>query len=236
VHVKRWKWPEGGVRVLTNGIDVRRFAPSAQVGASFRESQGISKETLVLGYVGRWHGDKDVGNLCRALKFWPPSNGELTVIFCGQGLDPRNSLFAQAIAGLGGNVRCVGLGEVPDTSQIMPAFDYLCLCSMREAYPLVLCEALACGVSCIATDVGDCAGIIGDFGLVVPPGDSERMGRALVEYAGVLRSSRVASIRAGARAWAVKAFDEEAVVQRYLHILEDQCLQDRELWGRGSLV
>lgn len=236
MHVQRWKWPDDNVRVLTNGIDVGRFAPSVQVRASCREVHGISREMLVLGYVGRWHPDKDVGNLCRALKLWPSSNSRLVVIFCGSGLDHRNSQFVQAIAGLGGNVRCVCLGEVSDTSQVMPAFDFLCLSSLREAYPLVLCEALACGVPCVATDVGDCSSIIGEFGLIVPPGDSDRMGRAFGEYAEVLRSGRVEAIRAGARAWAVNAFDEAVVARRYSGMLEAQWILDRELTGRRSMV
>lgn len=75
---------------------------------------------------------------------------------------------------------------------------------------------MACGVPCVATDVGATAELLGDCGTLVPPGDSEALAAALAQLAaadherrralGALARERVAT-RFGIDA-AVAAFAE----------------------------
>jgi glycosyltransferase involved in cell wall biosynthesis len=62
------------------------------------------------------------------------------------------------------------LGRRDDMHRLHAALDVLVLsASDGEALPVVIMEAMACGVPCVATDVGDTALVIGEAGKTVPP-------------------------------------------------------------------
>ena len=68
--------------------------------------------------------------------------------------------------------------------------DMLILTSISEGQPIVMLEAMACSIPCIATQVGDCAGLIhgdhddmGDCGIVTPTMNVARIANAIVTLA-----------------------------------------------------
>jgi len=54
------------------------------------------------------------------------------------------------------------------------------LCSLGEGLPNVIGEAMASGVPCVVTDVGDCARLVGETGLVVPARSPRALADALL--------------------------------------------------------
>lgn len=68
--------------------------------------------------------------------------------------------------------------------------DFLILSSLSEGQPLVILEGFAAKKPCIATNVGDCSGMIygekdqlGDAGMVVPIMNADKMSKAMVKLA-----------------------------------------------------
>jgi Glycosyltransferase len=55
----------------------------------------------------------------------------------------------------------------------------VCLCSVSEGFSNVIGEAMACSRHCVVTDVGDCSYLVGDAGVVVPPGNPEALAQGL---------------------------------------------------------
>ncbi|MBV7614539.1 glycosyltransferase, partial [Escherichia coli] len=69
----------------------------------------------------------------------------------------------------------------------MPAFyqsiDAFLMTSITEGFPNVLVEAMASGLPCISTDVGDAKYIVQDLGSIVPSRNSQALAEAILQYA-----------------------------------------------------
>jgi glycosyltransferase involved in cell wall biosynthesis len=91
----------------------------------------------------------------------------LRLLMVGDGIDRRRcECLARRVPG---QVEFTGYrSDVPDQLARADAF---VLPSMNENLPLALLEAMAAGLPCIATDVGGVREVLGDAGLLIPPGD-----------------------------------------------------------------
>src|SRR5439155_867792 len=76
--------------------------------------------------------------------------------------------------------RVLWLGHRAATAPIYPGFDLFCLPSLTEGFPNVVGEAMACGLDCVVTDVGDAPLIVGGAGRVVPPGDPVKLAENII--------------------------------------------------------
>jgi glycosyltransferase involved in cell wall biosynthesis len=73
------------------------------------------------------------------------------------------------------------LGDVDDMPAAYNAMDALCLTSRQEALPNALLEAMAVGLPCAATDVGDVRTALEGIVEPLPAGDHEAVARAVVD-------------------------------------------------------
>lgn len=208
--------------VIPNGFDLTQFAPSEEARQSVRSEIGVSEETLLVGCVARFHPVKDHRNFLEAAGILAKRRPDTHFVLVGSGVDPQNEMLGALIRanGLPGRVHL--LGERQDIPRLLAALDVASLTSLSEAFPNVLGEAMACGVPCVATDVGDSARIVGPSGRVVPPRDPHAIANA---WDAILSLPPAARRRLGkqARDRVRRLFSLPMIVREYERIYSEAC-------------
>ena len=85
----------------------------------------------------------------------------------------------------------------------------------------MVAEAMACGVPVVATDVGDCARIVGDAGIVVPPKNPQSMAEAWLQLAALPLAERKA-MGAKARDRIAQRFNVDMLADKTLRAFRNQ--------------
>jgi len=185
------------IRVIPNGVDTARFRPDPAGREGLRQALKIGDGFAWLA-VGRLIWKKDYPTMLRSMA--AQRRGVLLIAGAG----PLDAELRTLAAELGANVRFLGPRE--DIPQLMNACDGLLLSSAVEGLPMVLLEAAACGLPCVATDVGGVreAVLDGRTGYVVPAADASAFGLAM---------ERLADLPAGARAQMGAAAREQVLAR-----------------------
>ena len=160
------------IQVIPNGFDLHRFAPDAQARSGLRGELGVGPATPLVGMVARYDPQKNHLGFVAAAACLRSLCPEVHFVLAGAGVDENNQALMAGIASHSGLVPTFHLlGRREDIPRLMAALDVLVSPSSGEAFPNVLGEAMATGVPCVVTDVGDSAEIVGATGRVVPVGD-----------------------------------------------------------------
>ena len=180
-------------RVVPNGVDLERFRPRPDERAAVRAELGLGEEHFVVGMCARVDPMKDHATFVKAAAAFAGAAPEARFVLVGAGTGEPGSALERTIAAAGLSGRFVRLGLREDIPRLHAAFDVAALSSaFGEGFPNVVAEAMACGVPCAATNVGDSAAIVGGTGLVVPPRDPEALAAAWMRLRSEGRDARAA--------------------------------------------
>jgi glycosyltransferase involved in cell wall biosynthesis len=162
--------------VIPNGFDVAAFQPYPDARKTLRKALRIAEETVLIGTVARYHPMKDHANFIHAAKYltkyWPDAH----FVMVGRDVDFNNSTLVENARNTGLGERVHLLGERKDIAKILAGLDIFTTSSAwGESFPIVVGEAMSCGIPCVVTDLGDSAHIVGDTGIVVPPRNAEAL-------------------------------------------------------------
>ena len=215
-------YPAGKMAVIFNGIDTNRFKPDPRARAEQRAAWKVEEDALLVGLVGRLDPMKDHKNFIRAAaQVRGGAGGNVEFVCVGDGAAEQREALKQfaGMLGLGAHVRWEAGRE--DMTNIYNALDVAASASaFGEGFSNVLAEAMACGVPCVATDVGDAREIIGKTGLVVPASDSRALAAAIVEL--LRRPEReCGKLGAQARQRIVERFGTDRLVGNTLSVLRN---------------
>ncbi|HEX6424587.1 MAG TPA: glycosyltransferase [Acidimicrobiales bacterium] len=170
------------VEVVVHGTDLTLALSGADARAAARTHLGLDARARVIGTVGNFTAKKDQATLLRAVASARPAGDRHTVlVLVGSG--PLESDLRALASRLGIADRVVFAGSRDDVFDLLPAFDVFALSSEFEGLPIALLEAMASGISPVATSVGGIPEVIsdGEDGLLVPAGSPDALAAALTK-------------------------------------------------------
>jgi glycosyltransferase involved in cell wall biosynthesis len=200
---------------VANGIRIRERTNAATERA--RSAMEIPADRFAFFFVGRLNPVKDLGTLLDAFATLSPeirARAHLYVV--GDGPDRDALERRREVLGLCEQVTF--LGARGDVGELLMAADAFVMSSKSEGLPMVLLEAMAAGVPCVATAVGGIPQLFGgDRGLLVPPQDASALADAMgriarsSELRGRLAAQALANLHAN--------YALDPIVDRYLELL-----------------
>lgn len=141
---------ETPIEAIPTGIDFEAFA--AADGAGFRQAQGISSETKLVGTVGRMAEEKNLFYLAEAIGGYLKQNPDAAFLVVGDG-DAREDMLAILKKDASENqIHSVGKLSGQELRDAYAAMDCFVFASQTETQGIVLAEAMACGRPVVALD------------------------------------------------------------------------------------
>jgi glycosyltransferase involved in cell wall biosynthesis len=165
--------------VIPNGFDTELFRPSS-AGRAVRNQWRIAEDAKLIGVVGRLDPIKGHRFFLEAASIIAKRRDDTYFVCVGSGPEEYEQQLKRQVSDLKITDRVVWAGERADMPAVYSALDILASASLGEGLSNVIGEAMACGVPCVVTDVGDSAWLVGDSGIVVPPSDARALAAGLL--------------------------------------------------------
>lgn len=211
--------PEERFDVVFSGVDLGRF-DAALPREEARRRAGLPAGAPLAGIVAALRPEKHHALFLGAARRVLESVPDARFVIAGDG--PERAAVERERDRLALGDRVLLLGTRHDVADLYRALDVAVLTShpVVETLPVTLLEAAACGTAAVATDVGSVRDVVadGETGYVVPPSDEAALAarlRALLTDPAL--RERLGS---GARALAVRRFDERDMLRRYERLFE----------------
>jgi glycosyltransferase involved in cell wall biosynthesis len=163
--------------VIRNGID--SVESTVEERAKYRREFG-AEGSCVGALVARIDGRKGHATLLESLRTMKDRGVSVLINIVGEGaLRPALEQRASDLSLDGSTVRFLGLRS--DVDAVLKGSDFFVLPSDTEGLPLSVLEAMSHGLPVVASCVGGIPEVVvdGEHGVLVPPGDSDALARAI---------------------------------------------------------
>ena len=209
-------FPRERIEVVPNGIDTERFRPDPALRAAKRREWGLGEGQIAIGVLARLDPMKDHPTFLRAAALIAPRAPQVRFVCVGEGPEAYRKDLLALSEELGLADRVLWTGRSIEPVAALNAVDLYCSSSaFGEGFSNAIAEAMACGLPCVVTRVGDSALLVGDAGRAVPPRDPRALADALLAELAGMDGNR----SAGARARIVENFSLDLMVERTAALL-----------------
>lgn len=202
--------PAKEIRTIYNFIDERHYRP---VNAHhMKAGLGLAESDKIVIHVSNFRKVKRIEDVVRSFAI---INREVPskLLLVGDGPEVESIHTLVSEEGLGTEV--LFLGKRDDLPDLFSISDLNMLVSEKEAFGLVLIEAMACGVPCVGSDIGGIPEVIedGKNGFIRPLGDIEGYAEAAIR---ILKDPELASRFSKEAIRSVRErFSSERIVMEY---------------------
>lgn len=219
--------PASRIRVIPNGVDLERFRPpTAAERAALRRQFGWTDEIPVIVFVGFFSRDKRPDLLFRAWKRLAARGIRTKLVYVGATASPYFEIDRSIVEEIRSEALAIGRASdvqfVPPTHDVeryYRAADLFVLSSIREANPVALLEAMACGLPCAASRIEGATDVMiddGQNGRLVECDDESGLTAVLMD---VLSHQDVASsLGNAARQTIVAKYDIRRTAEQWLDV------------------
>ena len=196
-------------QVIANGVFLDKFQPNPQL-----------HEPTVIGFAGRYHTAKGYPYLFETMGLLKNENIIFKIAGGGASLEnpevkalfEQNQLDAEKVH---------LLDQISDMPAFYQSIDVFLMTSITEGFPNVLVEAMASGLPCISTDVGDAKYIVQDLGSIVPPRNAQALAQAILKYVQQSNDEKL-QLKQAVRERVEQNFSIETVSRQYMQVWNQQ--------------
>lgn len=170
----------GEIVVVHHGVDHPRFAPFADdtVDRAALERHGIASPYVA--FASTIEPRKDVPNLVRAFARIAAAHPDVQLVLAGgDGWGVAQARAAITASGVATRILRPGYIDDATLAALFRRAEVIAYPSLVEGFGMPALEALASGTPLVTTSGGALEEVVGDAALLVPPGDSDALARAL---------------------------------------------------------
>lgn len=214
--------------VIPNGIDTGHFKPTSTARDLLRRTVGGSVVGAYVGILANCSVYKDYPTFVRAAKLIAEEIPNVHFVSIGDDHTEMGPIVKDLVQQAGLQQVFHFLGTRQDVQQLVPGLDVLCSSSVTEGFSNAIAEAMACGVPCVVTDVGDSRRIVGDTGVVVARGNPDALAAGVIVLLrkGVTEKQRLSD---AARQRVIEHFDAAEMARQHERLYESLLFErDRE--------
>jgi glycosyltransferase involved in cell wall biosynthesis len=215
------------IKIIPFGVDTILFRPLGETPESYFKKFDISKDDLVILYIGRlskWKGLFELVYAAKKICEDKELKGK-NIKFVLIGAGPKRKAIEALLRHLDivQNFRIVGGTDYSEIPSIHNLADIFVLPSVagfrsREQFGMVLIESMACGKPVVSTLTGSIPEVVGDAGLLVQASDHYSLYQALKRL--ILDDNLRVKLGEQGRKRVMENFDSKLIAQRIKEVYQ----------------
>jgi glycosyltransferase involved in cell wall biosynthesis len=193
-------------QVLNNGFELEKFTPSRKTFEEERRKFGFRGEDIVYIISARYDHVKQIELIIDAFTSFSYLKTNVKLLVCGRGTSILREHYSSN--------KIKFLGEVTDVSLYYKCSNYLILFSKTEGFPNVVGEAMAVGLPCLVSDVGDCRELVEGRGWISNKGTISEL-KAMLDESYSLTPEEYSKLSSKCSEHIISNYSIESIYQKY---------------------